>query len=66
VIIGTFVMINLFIAVVINSLDESKAIEAAGDGLAAAAGMDATLLDELRAAREALARVEAALSARRS
>ena len=66
VIIGTFVMINLFIAVVINSLEESKAIEAAGDGRAAAAGIDAPLLDELRAAREALARVEAALSARRS
>jgi len=65
VIIGTFVMINLFIAVVINSLDESKAIEAAGDGRAAAAGIDAPLLDELRAAREALARVEAALSARK-
>jgi voltage-gated sodium channel len=66
VIIGTFVMINLFIAVVINSLEESKAIEAAGDGRAAAGGIDAPLLDELRAAREALARVEAALSARRS
>ena len=55
-----------FIAVVINSREESKAIEAAGDGRAAAAGIDAPLLDELRAAREALARVEAALSARRS
>ncbi len=65
VIIGTFVMINLFIAVVINSLEESKAIEAADAGREAAADGDAPLLDELRAAREALARVEAALSARK-
>ncbi len=68
VVIGTFVMINLFVAVVINSLEESKAMQAAEDedegaGDAAPAS-DAVLLAELRAAREALARIEAQLSSR--
>jgi voltage-gated sodium channel len=65
VIVGTFVMINLFVAVVINSLEESKAIQAADDGRAGEPHGDAALLEELRAAREALARVESALSARK-
>ncbi|MCE2946424.1 MAG: ion transporter [bacterium] len=64
VIVGTFVMINLFVAVVINSLDESKAIQASRDDAEAGPGTDAALLAELRAARETLARVEARLSAR--
>lgn len=65
VIVGTFVMINMFVAVVINSLEESKAMQSADDGRAGAPDSDAALLDQLRAAREALVRVEAALSARK-
>jgi voltage-gated sodium channel len=64
VIVGTFVMINLFVAVVINSLEETKATQAADDRRREPADADAALLDELRVAREALARVEAALAAR--
>ena len=60
VVVGTFVMINLFVAVVINSLEETKASEAQG---ALAAANPEHIRVELRATREALARLEARLAA---
>jgi len=60
VVVGTFVMINLFVAVVINSLEETKGSEAAG-ALAPATQED--IRAELRATREPLARLEARLAA---
>ncbi|MFN7751846.1 MAG: ion transporter [Pseudomonadota bacterium] len=62
VVIGTFVMINLFVAVVINSLEETKASARATDPDPAA---PTSLEDDLRQAREALARLEAGLARER-
>ena len=55
VVVGTFVVINLFIAIIINSLDEAKS-ERPLDTEGPVSRED--LLRELRAAREALNRVE--------
>ena len=55
VVVGTFVVINLFIAVVLNNLDEAKT-ERLRETLGGAAGGD--VLAELAAAREALERLE--------
>lgn len=63
VVIGTFVMINLFVAVVINSLEETKA---STDAQARAGAADASLAEDLRVAREALARLEARLEQRQA
>ena len=63
VVIGTFVMINLFVAVVINSLEETKASTAAQT---CASSPDALLAEDLRVAREALARLETGLEQRQA
>jgi voltage-gated sodium channel len=55
VICGTFVVINLFVAVVINSLEEAKATQL---DIARPPASREDILAELRAAREALARLE--------
>ena len=59
VVVGTFVVVNLFIAVVINNLDEAKA-----ERLAAMTETPSReeLLRELRATRESLARLERRLA----
>lgn len=59
VVVGTFVVINLFIAVVLNNLDEAKA-----ERLAAMTDTPSRdeLLRELRATRESLARLERRLA----
>ena len=55
VVVGTFVVINLFIAIIINSLDEAKAERASEvDGPVS----QAELLAEIRATQEALKRLE--------
>ncbi len=59
VVVGTFVVINLFIAVVLNNLDEAKAERLAGK---TDAPSREELLRELRAARESLARLERRLA----
>ena len=55
VVVGTFVVINLFIAIIINSLDEAKAERPAG---AEGPVSQEELLRELRAARATLERLE--------
>ncbi|MBC7778916.1 MAG: ion transporter [Proteobacteria bacterium] len=62
VVIGTFVMLNMFIAVVINSLEESKATELV---IARDPPTGQEILEELRGAREALAKLEARIEAAR-
>jgi len=64
VVIGTFVMINLFVAVVINSLEEAKA--STGTQMRAASPDDVSLAEDLRVAREALARLETRLEQRQA
>ena len=59
VVLGSFVTINLFIAVVINNLDEAKRERL--EQLESVGSRD-ELLDELRAARAALSRLERRLS----
>ena len=59
VVLGSFVTINLFIAVVINNLDEAKRERL--QELESVGSRD-ELLDELRAARETLSRLERRLS----
>lgn len=59
VVIGTFVVVNLFIAIVINNLEETKHHEL--ETLAGAASR-AQLLAELRGTMEALTRLEARLA----
>ena len=61
VVLGSFVTINLFIAVVINNLDEAK--QERLRQLESVATRD-ELIDELRAARESLSRLERRLSER--
>lgn len=63
VVIGTFVMINLFVAVVINSLEETKA---SARSVADETEGRAALEEDLRVAREALARIEARLERERA
>ncbi len=60
VVLGTFVVVNLFIAVVINNLEEAKAERVAAEAPAPAnpAQLQATLEQELQAARAALERIE--------
>ena len=60
VVVGTFVVVNLFIAVVINNLDEAKA-ERLRELMAPPSRED--LLRELRAARSSLTRLEGRLAA---
>ena len=60
VVVGTFVVVNLFIAVVINNLDEAKA-ERLRELMAPPSRED--LLRELRAARSSLTRLEERLAA---
>ena len=60
VVVGTFVVVNLFIAVVINNLDEAKA-ERLRELMAPPSRED--LLRELRAARSSLTRLEDRLAA---
>ena len=60
ILIGTFVMLNLFIAVVINNLDASKAAEL--EALAQPPGRD-EIVDELRRTRETLAVLQRKLEA---
>ncbi len=59
VIVGTFVMINMFVAVVINSLEESKATAL---DVAREPATREDIVAELRALREAVARLEARLA----
>ena len=59
VVLGSFVTINLFIAVVINNLDEAK--QERLRQLESVTTRD-ELIDELRAARESLSRLERRLS----
>lgn len=60
VIVGTFVMINMFVAVVLNSLEETKALQVSESRHPAT---PEEILNELRETREALARLEAKITA---
>ena len=60
VVVGTFVVINMFIAIIINSLDDAKRERLSE--LEGPVSRD-QLLNELRAAREALSRLERRLEA---
>jgi voltage-gated sodium channel len=60
VIVGTFVMINMFVAVVINSLEETKATAL---DIAREPATREDVVDELRALRAAVASLEARLAA---
>ena len=55
VIVGTFVVINMFIAIIINNLDEAKIEKAERDGRP---GVREELLREIRATQAALRRLE--------
>ena len=69
VVVGTFVVINMFIAIIINSLDDAKRERQRDAKARAAAAVAATpasreeLLGELRAARQTLQRIEERLQA---
>ncbi len=60
VVVGTFVVINLFIAIIINSLDDAKRSQLQ-EGLEPVSRQD--LMRELRATRETLERLEERLNA---
>lgn len=60
VVVGTFVVINLFIAIIINSLDDAKRSQLQ-EGLEPVSRQD--LMRELRATRETLERLEVRLNA---
>ena len=60
VVVGTFVVINLFIAIIINSLDDTKRSQLQ-EGLEPVSRQD--LMRELRATRETLERLEERLNA---
>ncbi len=55
VIVGTFVVINLFIAIIINSLDEAKSERASDEGSQVSRE---DLLREIRATQDAVKRLE--------
>lgn len=60
VLVGTFIAMNLFIAVIINNLEESKAAQLAS---VTAPATREEILEELKATRDALQRLEAKLGA---
>ena len=59
VVVGTFVVINMFIAIIINSLDDAKRErERSGEGEEAEPVTREQMMQEIRAARETLERLE--------